>query len=451
MNFMKTAALTTSLLLLALMLASCDGLLDTDPQQSIGEDEALNTPGNVQAALIGAYSQHRAVTQYGGDYQFLTDLLATDTDMNWSGTFFQPREVFDKDIAPDNSYTQGVWTGSYNTINRANNVLSALDILNEAEAQRTEAEARFLRGAALFELVRVFAKAYNDGDPAANPGVPVPLEPTRGIDEGSQLPRASVEEVYNQAIADLSFARDNLPETNGLFADTYAASGMLSRVYLMQAQYEEAAAEASRVIESGSYSLMATFSEVFNNESAPAEFVYATVNTTQDNANDLNLFYASSGFDGRGDIDILDAHLQRYEDGDERADFFYDGGGARRTAKWQTLAADIPVIRLAELYLTRAEANFRTGASLGASPLEDVNTIRARAGLDALDELTLDDILNERRLELSFEGHLLYDLKRTEQNITEDLPFDANALVYPIPQREMEVNPNLEQNPGYGS
>ncbi|MFW6348019.1 MAG: RagB/SusD family nutrient uptake outer membrane protein [Cyclonatronaceae bacterium] len=438
-------------MLLALLLVSCDGILDTDPQQSIGEDEALNTPGNVQAALVGAYSQHRAVTQYGGDYQFLTDLLASDTDLEWSGTFFQPREVFDKDIATDNSYTQGVWSGSYNTINRANNVLSALDILNESEAQRVEAEARFLRGAAFFELVRVFGKAYNDGDPASNPGVPLPLEPTRGIDEGSQLARSSVEEVYTQVIADLSFARDNLPASNGAFADTYAASALLSRVFLMQADYPAAAEEANTVIESGNYSLMPSFEEVFNNDSAPAEFVYATVNTTQDNANDLNLFYASSDFDGRGDIDILDAHLERYEAGDERADFFYDGGGARRTSKWQNLQADIPVVRLAELHLTRAEANFRTGSSLGAAPLEDINALRARVGLDALDDLTLDDILNERRLELSFEGHLLYDLKRTEQNITEELPFDADALVYPIPQREMEVNPNLVQNPGYGS
>lgn len=451
MNFTKKVAYTLSFMLLALTLSSCDGLLDTEPQQSVGEDEALNTPGNVQAALVGAYSQHRAVTQYGGDYQLLTDLLASDTDITWTGTFFPLREIFDKNIPRDNSYTQGVWTGSYNTINRANNVLSALDILNEAQAQRTEAEARFLRGAALFELVRVFAKAYNDGDPTANPGVPIPLEPTRGIDESSQLPRSSVEDVYNQAIADLSFARDNLPASNGIFADSFVASAMLSRVYLMQAAYADAASEASRVIESGNYSLMSSIEEVFNNDSAPDEFVYATVNTAQDNANDLNLFYASTGFDGRGDIDIEDAHLERYEEGDARGEFFYDGGGARRTTKWQNLEADIPVVRLAELHLTRAEANFRNGSSLGATPLEDVNAIRERAGLDDLDAVTLDDILKERRLELSFEGHLLFDLKRTEQNITDDLPFDANALVYPIPQREMEVNPNLVQNPGYGS
>lgn len=451
MTFKKIAAITSILLLLALIFASCNSLLDTDPQQSVGEDEALNTPGNVQAALVGAYSQHRSVTQYGGRYQLLTDLLATDGDMTWTGTFFPPREIFDKNIPRDNSYTQSVWTGSYVTINRVNNVLSALEVLDEAQAQRTEAEARFLRGAAFFELVRVFGKAYNDGDPNVNPGVPIVLEPTRGIDEDDARPRASVEEVYAQAIADLTHARDNLPESNGIFADTFAASALLSRVYLMQAEYEASATEANRVIESGNYSLAGSFEDAFNNESAPAEYVYAVVNTSQDNANDLNLFYASTAFDGRGDVDIEDLHLDRYEDGDTRADFFYEGGGALRTAKWQNLTADIPVVRLAELHLNRAEANFKTGSTLGATPLEDINAIRARAGLDALDELTLDDILNERRLELSFEGHLLFDLKRTEQNITDDLPFDADALVYPIPQREMEVNPNLVQNPGYGS
>ncbi|MCC5933885.1 MAG: RagB/SusD family nutrient uptake outer membrane protein [Candidatus Cyclonatronum sp.] len=447
----KFSILTLAVLLAGFLMISCDSLLDVDPQQSIDESDALSTPGNVQAALVGAYSQHRTGSQYGGRYMMLPDLLADAGDIAWTGTFFQPREVFDKVISADNSYTQSVWVGSYNTINRVNNVLSALDILDEQDRVRVEAESRFLRAAAHFELVRVFAKAYNDGNPTQNPGVPIVLTPTRGIDESSFLPRATVEEVYQAVIADLTFAKNNLPEANGVFANTFVASAFLARVHFMRGEYAQAATEATRVIGSGRYSLMPTFAGAFNNDGNVAETVYGMVVTPQDGTNELNLFYASSDFNGRGDIDILDQHLARYEAGDARADFFYTGGGARRSAKWQTFT-NIPVIRLAELYLTRAESNLRAGTATGDSPASDLNAIRTRAGLAPLAaaDVTVDAVLAERRVELAFEGHLLHDLKRTGRSIG-DIPFNAAQLVYPIPQREMEVNPNLVQNPGYGN
>lgn len=447
----RFSTLALAVLLAGFLTLSCDSLLDVDPQQSIDESDALSTPGNVQAALVGAYSNHRAASQYGGRYMMLPDLLADDGDVAWTGTFFQPREVFDKVISTDNSYTQSVWVGSYNTINRANNVLSALDVLDEQDRVRVEAEARFLRAAAHFELVRVFARAYNDGNPTQNPGVPIVLTPTRGIDDSSLLPRATVEEVYQAVLADFTFAKDNLPEANGVFANTFVASAMLSRVHLMRGEYAQSAAEATRVINSGRFSLMSTFAGAFNNEGNVAETVYGLVVTPQDGANELNLFYASSDFNGRGDIDILNQHMARYEEGDARAAFFYTGGGARRTAKWQTFT-NIPAIRLAELYLTRAEANLRVGTSTGDTPANDLNRIRERAGLSPLSvsDVTVDVILAERRIELAFEGHLLHDLKRTGRSVGA-IPFNANQLVYPIPQRELEVNPNLAQNPGYGS
>jgi len=448
MNYKTKILQLTATLLLGIFMISCDSMLDVDPQQSIGDDVALSTPGNVQAALVGAYSSHRTNSQYGGRYMLLPDLLAYDEDITWTGTFFQPREVFDKEISRDNSFTQSVWTGSYNTINRANNVLTALDVLDAQDRVRVEAEARFLRGAAHFEMVRVFGKAYNDGDPSQNPGVPIITSATRGIDADSEVPRSNVAQVYEQAISDLSFAKNNLPPSNGVFANSYVASAMLARIHLMRGEYEAAAAEASRVIESGNYNLMSTVEGVFNNDGNVSETVYGLVVSIQDGSNELNLYYASSNFNGRGDIDIEDAHLARYEDGDARAELFYNGGGARRSMKWQTFT-NIPAIRLAEMYLTRAEANFRTGGSVGAAPLSDVNAIRERAELAPLDDVSLASILNERELELAFEGHRLHDIKRTEGSVG-DIPFNANRLVYPVPQRELEVNPNLVQNPGYG-
>jgi hypothetical protein len=99
--------------------------------------------------------------------------------------------------------------------------------------------------------------------------------------------------------------------------------------------------------------------------------------------------------------------------------------------------------------LIRAEANFRLGTSTGATPVEDINVIRARAGLTALTSVTLDQILKERRLELAFEGgFFLHDAKRLKQNVGA-LPYTSPRLVFPIPLLEINANKNLKQNDGY--
>ncbi len=446
-------------LMAAGVLAGCDGLLGVEPSQSISEDRALETPNNIEAALNGAYDAISEADLYGGQLMMSPDLLADDGEVDWTGTFSQPAEFWNKDLTVDNSFVLTQWSDAYNAINIANNVLSALDVLeDEARRARVESEAQFIRGAMYFELARLFGKPWNVGDPSANLAVPLVLEPTRDVTEGSDAeldaPRATVAEVYSQAIADLTAAKDALPEENGFYADTYVASAMLSRVYLMQGAYEDAAQEASRVIESGNYELADTFADAFNNEGDIAEYVFAIQISAQDGANELNLFYASDPRGGRGDIDMTEEHLALYEEGDARGEFFYIDSETEdvRTTKWagdESTGANLPVIRLAELYLTRAEANLRAGTAVGAPPAEDVNAVRNRAGLDDLASVTVEDVLRERKLELMFEGHLLHDLKRTGRPVG-DIPYDADRLVYPVPQRELDANPALTQNPGYG-
>jgi len=444
------------LALLALS-AGCGDVLDLSPQQSISQEEALGTPENVESALIGGYTSLSGFSLYGGQAQLFADLYGTSQqEVQWSGTFQDPREVWAKQIQVTNDFAEDQWTDSYDAINRANNVLGALDVLSEEKRSQIEGESRFLRASAYFELLRFYAKAYNDGNPSENPGVPLVTSPTRDIAEDDEIPRSSVEEVYSQIESDLQDAKDLLPETNPraavTFADTYVASAMLSRVYLMQGRYEDAAAEANRVIQSGNYALMENFGDAFGNAGNVDETVFAVRVTSQDNdRNALNLFYGSEANQGRGDVDIPDAHVSLYEDGDARKNFFItDEDGIRRTAKWQNLNANIPIIRLAELYLIRAESNFRAGTQVGAPPLADVNRIRDRVGLNALSssELSLDAILKERELELAFEGHAIHDTKRTERSVG-DIPWNANRLVFPIPQREIDANDALTQNPGY--
>jgi hypothetical protein len=161
----------------------------------------------------------------------------------------------------------------------------------------------------------------------------------------------------------------------------------------------------------------------------------------------MNTFFATSDFGGRGDIYIEPAHFDRYDPADERLNLFYDD---ERTGKWNNLFGNVNIVRLSEMYLTRAEANFREGTTVGENPVDDINTVRVRVGLAPLGALTIDDILNERLLELAFEGHLIHDLKRTQRSVG-SLPYNADELVFPIPNRERIINPGLTQNPGYGN
>lgn len=438
-------------LILGILGSSCDEQLDIQPFQSIDETVALSTPNNVKAALTGAYDALGDNDVWGGA-QHLSELLADDGDQIWAGTFEEPEQIFQKRILVQNGDVERQWTESYEAINRANNVLSALDVLDPAERGLVEGEAKFIRGAIYFDLVNLFGKTWGDGDPNSNLAVPLVLAPTRAIDESSNVSRNTVAEIYAQVLADLTEAKSLLPEANGTFATTYAASAILSRVYLMQGKYPEAQAEADRVINSGAFALVANYADAFNQPGNTSEDIFAIEVTAQDGANDFITFYAAPEAGGRGDIDITESHLAEYEAGDARLALFYtDDNGIPRTGKWVNTPSqdgNVNIIRLAEMYLTRAETRFRATDLAGAA--EDLNTIRARVGLPPLAEadLTLEVILLERKLELMFEGHMLRDKKRNQMEIA-GLAFSADALVYPVPQRERDTNPNLTQNPGY--
>jgi len=102
------------------------------------------------------------------------------------------------------------------------------------------------------------------------------------------------------------------------------------------------------------------------------------------------------------------------------------------------------------MYLVRAECNQRLGTAVGATPVEDFNIVHTRAGLAPVASVTLDDILLERRLELSFEGFRIHDVRRLHENVA-TYAYNDPKLLYPIPEREIQANPALkdQQNPGY--
>lgn len=440
-----------------LWMASCTSQLDIKPVNSVATGQALSTASDLNALLVGAYDGLSGINLYGGSLIRDGELLATvpsSGDVNWTGTFTAPQQIYTKNILVNNGQADVTWTDAYRTINICNTVLANLNLAATTDQARIEGEAKFIRGSLYFELVRFFGKDWSDGDPNASLGVPLVTTPTVNLDANSNVPRSTVAAVYTQVLADLTDAEAKLPATNSFFATKGAAGAQLSRVYLQKADYANAANAANRVITSKTYQLVDTDlvfdTREFQNGINSNETIFAIQITDQDGINDVNTFYASSSEGGRGDIDINESFIAQFGSTDRRAGLFYDDDGLFRTEKFINQYGNIQVLRLAEMYLTRAEANFRSGTTIGDTPLNDVNVIRNRAGATLLTtaQLTLANILRERRFELAFEGTYIHDIKRTKASVG-TLPYNSPKLLFPIPLREITTNPALLQNAGY--
>ena len=445
---------------LMLLLSACNKQLDLTPTQSIETSQALLTAKDVQITLIGAYSRLNAESLYGGVIFLMPDLLGTagQNIIDWTGTYQSLTEMTNQSITVTNGYVSSTWLTAYQDINQINNVLSALDkVTVQADKDRIEGEAKFLRGMIYFDLVRLYGRAWNDGDPNTNLGVPIVLTPTTQIDASSYVARSTVAQVYAQVLSDLTTAQTKLPASNSFYANKYSAAALLSRVYMQKLDYANAATAANLVISSGAFSLMPTYAAEFpySASSGPthadntSEDVFDVQVTSQQGVNALNEFYGGPTYGGRGDAAVSPSFPTEFEQGDARGAFFYNDGGSLYSSKFQNQYGNIKILRLAEMYLNRAETNLRSNTTIGDAPLNDVNKIRTRAGLMPLASVTLAQVLTERRHELYFEGgFFLHDAKRTMQNVGA-LEWNSPKLVFPIPQRETIANPSLKQNAGY--
>ncbi len=450
-NIIKQILYTLVILMSLSFLSGCEGKLNLEPAQSLSPDVALSSAANIQKLLIANYAEAASYELYGGDLNLASELLANDGELSWQGTYLQPRQYNDKDITTTNSFVRDAWLFSYEVNNMSNIILANLDkFTDKSEHDRVEGEAKFLRGLVYFDLVRFFALPYEAGSVNSQLGVPLVLKPITSADQVGTPGRNTVGEVYKQVVSDLTDAYSLLPARNGVYADKYAAEALLARVYLQQSNYSSARDAANDVILHSGYSLAGSVSEAFNNDKNSPEDIFAWQVTSQGTGNafnDMNTFWADVAHGGRGDISVTSKYFSLYTGGgnDDRATFFY---GNNFTTKWQSMYANVPFLRLAEMYLIRAETNERLGTSVGDSPLKDINTLRLRAHAAPLSSVDLNTILLERHKELAFEGFRLHDIKRLKESVG-TLKYNANALVFPIPQREMDVNPNLVQNPGY--
>ena len=458
-------------IIVVLMLAGCEGFLDLKPQQSISSETALNSSENIRLALNQAYVNVR--NAYGQQLFHCSELLADDGEIYFQGTFLEPAEMINKDLVASSVWPQAAWQDLYKGIYICNQVLMHIDVVDEADQNQIVGEARFLRGMCYFDLARFYAPTYQPGGSNAADAVPLLL----GNEEDMYPTRSSVEEIYTQAQNDLEAAVQLLSEDEAFFAGKYGAEAVLSRLYLMKEMWAEAANVANDVIESNLFELSATPLAAFNHDANMAEDVFMFQQNNDDNLGSLtgtgneglSTFYASTNVTGRSDFVITDVVFDLYEPGDLRGavqlnldddsdesdidSMYYNGfgndaGGGIFCAKWLNFERNVTFVRLAEMYLTRAEANLENGSEIGDTPVNDIKMIRTRAGVTTPETVDIDFVKKERIRELIFEGQRLHDYKRWGWPIG-DLSADAPQLVLPIPQREREVNTNLTQNENY--
>jgi|694.fasta_scaffold08716_12 hypothetical protein len=477
---MKKNIIVTSLLALALLGIpfGCADRLDIKPFQSQASDVGLKTESDLVGTLIGAYDGLQDTDSYGGDIMLLSDLWANRAHLRFRGTFAGLQQIAfitntstSTVITTDNAWARDIWANAYRTINICNLVLENLSLAkgDVRPTNTVHGEALFIRGSLYFELARLYGRNWQDGDPNQNLAVPLVLTSTPFEENkltAANLPaRATVAAVYAQAKADLTLASTLLPSSNLHYASKWAALAQLSRIALMQGDFAAALDASNQVIQSGVYSLAPAFNDLWFNfinfgGVAPKEYIFYMRMTQQDGTNGLNTYYGATissipGTAGRGDCDVQTAFVNLHETADVRRGYF-TVTSRRLSNKHLDRFGHVPVIRLSEMYLTRAEANFRLGSSTGDTPLNDVNRVRNRVGLANLAVVNLDAILKERSLELAFEGHRLHDIKRTQgvtlgtSATTPNGPaWNSPKLILPIPLREIEVNKNLVQNEGY--
>lgn len=432
-------------LALAAFVSACDSPLDTNPSQQIDSETALSSPSAIQQALNGAYRGLSSDALYSRQEVVYPDLYSDNHD--FTGTFQTDREYSLRNVQASNSANANIWSTAYRNINRVNNILEALETVSMPDADKAVArgEALFLRGLNYSILNRWYG------------GVPIVTEPTKGIDESATLPRSTTAEVYGFIEQDLEEAATLLPTArrNGR-ATRGAANALLARVYLEDAKYTQARDKATLLIDNTTYRLVTNYRDLFTTKHT-SESIFELHYAGGENSNSLAFWHYPQALGGRRGFAPSASLNNAFEAGDTRkAASIGLSGTSRYGIKYNRIATEddnVHVLRLAEMYLIRAEANMRLNAD-PAVVRADLNVVRARAGLGALPTTVdttaelIDAILQERRVELAMEGHRFFDLRRLGRATTV-LQIAAEKLLLPVPQSERDVNENLTQNPGY--
>ncbi len=463
---------------LMLSATSCEDFLYQEPRLSQTTELTLSTYEGLQAATLGCYSPLYSSSWYGRNFVVTADLKGGNAKISPlnSGRF---RTDYLWNNTPDASHA--LWTRAYQAISRANNVINVIEDgfeevgVTQADLDQLLGECKFIRAIAYFDLARLFCQPYSLGTDQL--GVPVVL-----LTENGKPARNNLGTVYNQVESDLLDAAARMAAvspnagTDAVgWATSHAANALLARLYLYMEEWQTAADYATTVINGfpGSMYAAADYTTwdqggVWGTDGATEVIfeVYGSEgNSTHSNWDVISYIMSPDGY---GDVGASDDVRNLMEAVDVRLALFTntaDWPNDYWSLKYPGKAPDgnlrednIVVLRLSEMYLIRAEAILNGAAVSGATAVGDVNIIRSNRGATALGDVTLTDLYLERRRELCYEGHELFDLARTQRPlirvdydgaVNQDIPFPDYRWAMPIPQAEMDANENMDQNPGY--
>jgi len=481
--------LTCAVVLLPIGLAACDSL-EEEPYGFTSSNDFYQTPDEIRQALTAAYEVLADGGLYASDWLYVNDaaseIATTRFQRNEDGG-----ELDFLDVNPNNGLVENIWRASYEGINRANTVIinaPGVEFADEKLQSRVVAEARFLRALHYFNLVRLFG------------GVPLSLEATTEVSSDLQKPRASVDEVYEAIISDLEFAEQNLlprGETEQGKATIGATRTLLGKVYLTRERWSDARDMFEQVINAGTYDLLDNFEQLWNGRtSGSEEIIFATQFADAPGAGGPdNTIFAPLGSDlaPESATSTVFAEMPFYENfpaGPRKEATFlteYVDPATGDTISFPEFSprpyphnekyidtrsptrdfVDVPILRYAEVLLMYAKVLNEINQGPTTEAYRAVNQVRNRSELEdlptGLSYSQFDDaVFQETRWELAFEGHGYVGLIRTgrlkqvvERAAMAHPYFPNNVSIsetdyrLPIPERELDVNPNLDQNPGY--
>ncbi len=456
----KIAALAASVLL----ISSCEKVMVETPVVELADEVALSSTAGLDAALIGSYNKLQHGDLYGGRFWVSPDMIAGSVKISGlQNTVFEELQMLNKTMSgQSNRIVSSTWQASYEAIAIINKVLAFLPDVNDAEMtpairKRIEGEAKFLRALFFFELTRLYSYNVSGQGPLA---VPIFTEVLGPFDTP---PRATLDEAYDQVNLDLEDAAKLLAgiNTNGR-ASAVGAKAIQSRVRFYQQDWPGVIEAADYVINAFAGKprggLALDMLDCFQTGSPDPEVLFAVLSSAVDDASGTLRSYYRFASNSKFIIPIpylikIGAHVATNpDDARARVDHaFINVDGKVYTKKFDVEYLNVPVIRLAEVYLNRAEARVHEGNGAGAA--EDLNIVRERSEAGSYaSPASLADCEKERNVELYLEGDYYHNMKRLQKpNFAVDINgnkynWDDVKLVFPIPTTQMNVNPNLLQN-----
>ncbi|MCM5663658.1 RagB/SusD family nutrient uptake outer membrane protein [Galbibacter mesophilus] len=444
--------------LFQMSVVSCSDFVEVEPpKNTLVSQTVFEDASTVESALANLYEMLRG--QGIGTYSLSADMGIYSDELDYFLADPNDLSIYIHNILPINESVSKYWVNAYRVIYSANAIVEGVESsegLTSVEKSEFMGQALFVRAYVHSILVGIY------GD--------IPYITTTDYRINNSVARLPGHEVYYHIITDLMMAVDMLGTTDAtgekVIPNRHVANALLSRIYLYTGNWEQANATATQLIDA--FILEPELEKVFLKGSRETIWQLMPEGVDRKNAPEANLFVILA-IPGQ-QYALTETLLKAFEEGDLRREewvgSFTSNDGATTLqfpykykatlSETESLEYSI-VFRLAEQYLIRAEARAHMGNLTGAR--QDLDTIRQRAGLDgtsAMDKETLlEAIQAERFTELFAEnGHRWFDLKRSgkagEVLSTIKPNWKPTHVVWPIPENELEINPNLRpQNEGY--